>query len=105
MNEKKKSDDDENVEESQESEEPESSIVHVAIVQRISESYSSGRRLFGTPYILSVSRNITYKELYKAIVLRMAGDPENGVDGVLREIPPLDIKTDLGMFGFLHIFK
>lgn len=63
------------------------SLVHVVILQRKPEAQYESQPLFASPFILSVKSDITYEELYKAVILRLSGGVESGSGRFLKEIP------------------
>jgi len=55
----------------EENEEPK--LVRLIIYQKINSSQYLHREFFSTPLILSVPHNLTYRDLYKTIILRLSG--------------------------------
>jgi len=77
------------------SEEPESEIVRIILYQEMLHKNHSST-MFGTPLILSVPTDITYRQLYCRVVKHLsAGAPEGATSGgIFKKIPSLNIYTD-----------
>jgi hypothetical protein len=73
-----------------------SQFVHIVVLQKKPETSYESKLLFADPFVLSVRRNITYRELYKTVILRLSGGAEEGEAGYFKEVPPLDIKLTTG---------
>jgi len=80
----------------EESSEEEPETVRIIVYNEKRQKQGYGSSLFGTPFILSVSEDINYQQLYLRILHHLSGGAQPGATsgGILKEIPPLNVTTD-----------
>jgi len=72
----------------------EKDMVHLVVLHKKKPSGYSHKEIFGTPLVISIKKNANYRELYKAVVLKLSCGAESGSGGAFQVVPTVNIKYD-----------